>query len=60
MHDSTICRYRYFGISRVHVLTVNDVFTLKPENVGCVMIDILVLDTWFFLSIAIGYEIALG
>lgn len=50
MHDSTICRYRYFSISRVHVLTVNDVFTLKPEDVECVMIDILVLDTWFFFT----------
>ena len=37
IHESTICRYLYLGIAQGHVfsMTVYDVFTLNPLDVGC-------------------------
>ena len=39
-------------------LAVYDVFTLNPLDVGCVRIDSLVLDAWFFLLVVSGFELA--
>ena len=51
IRGSSICRY--LGIAQCHVfsLTVNDVFTLHPLNVGCLLIDILVKDAFDLLFI---------
>ena len=51
-HSFSIYRYLcFFGIAQGHVfsLTVGDAFTLNPLDVGCALIDILVLDTLFML-----------
>ena len=42
--------FAHLGIVQGHlcVLTVNDVCTIYPLDVGCVLIDVEVLDVWFF------------
>ena len=45
LNGTTVCRYLYFGTT----VTVNDIITINQCDVGCVLIDILVLDTRFLL-----------